>query len=424
MHTRFRGSRRSTWAEGQPISSLMSRALQNPNLISLAAGFVDQESLPNDAVRTAVDAIWSEPQSARASLQYGTTPGFPPLREALLSRQTRADGHIGSSTGVTADRVVIAAGSNQLLHLVGECLLDPGDIVLCSAPTYLVYLGILRSLGALSIGVAADDDGMVPSALEERLQRIQHEGDLPRVKAVYLVTYFDNPRGLTMSMSRRLELLDVVKRWSSHGQIKIVEDAAYRDLRYDGDDVTSLHALDPDGDMVVLAGTFSKCFSPGLRVGWGILPEHLVEPVCNLKGNVDFGSPNFNQHLMAKIIELELLDDHIRSLCRNYQEKLLAMLTAAGKYLGPIPGVEWTVPRGGLYVWVQLPNTIDTGLQGKLFPRAVDEGVLYVPGQFCYPTEGEPVAFNRIRLSFGVQTSERIEAGVEALARAIEQVGG
>jgi 2-aminoadipate transaminase len=173
---------------------------------------------------------------------------------------------------------------------------------------------------------------------------------------------------------------------------------------------------------VVLAGTFSKCFSPGIRVGWGILPAHLVDPVCNQKGNIDFGSPNFSQHLMAKVLELDLLTEHIQQIRTSYQRKMQAMLAAADQCLAGLPGVCWQRPRGGLYVWVKLPESVDTGPRGQLFPRAIEEGVLYVPGQFCYPTVGQPVARNHMRLSFGVQSPERIREGVAALARAIQSV--
>jgi 2-aminoadipate transaminase len=206
-------SQRAAWSSGQPISDLMSRALANPDLISLAAGFVDQQSLPADATRQALDAIWSDPRAARAALQYGTTPGYPPLREAILDRLLSAD-RVGSApAGVTVERVVVTAGSNQLLHLVSESLLDPGDIVLCAAPTYLVYLGTVANLGAEAVGVATDPLGMIPEALEDRLGYHERQGDLARVKAIYLVTYSDNPCGVTMPAARREQLLTIAKRW-------------------------------------------------------------------------------------------------------------------------------------------------------------------------------------------------------------------
>jgi 2-aminoadipate transaminase len=422
MAADIRLSQRVAWSEGQPISDLMSRALANPDLISLAAGFVDQQSLPVEATGRALDALWRDQDAAQAALQYGTTPGFPPLREAILARCLRADGQGLDDSGVSIEQTVITAGSNQLLHLIGESLLDPGDFVLCAAPTYLVFLGTLANLGARAVGIATDPFGVIPAALEDELRHMERMGQLPRVKAIYLVSYFDNPCGVTMPATRRAEIVQIAKRWSTKGKIHIIEDVAYRDLRYEGADVPSLRSYDPEGETVILAGTFSKCFSPGIRVGWGILPRHLVPPVCNQKGNIDFGSPNFNQHLMAKVLELDLLDGHIQHVRASYQEKRDAMLSAADRWLSRLPALAWMHPHGGLYVWAEVPESIDTGPGGALFDRSIQEGVLYVPGQFCYAPWGQPVPRNRMRLSFGVQSTDRIERGIAALARAVEHV--
>ena len=420
----IRFSQRTEWADGQPISELMAMALANPQLISLAAGFVDQQTLPVEPTRRALDALYSDTEHFRAALQYGTTAGFPPLREALLARHLEQDGATSGRGTPTVDHVVCTAGSNQLLHLVGECLLDPGDIVLCAAPSYLVYLGILYNLGARPIGIGTDEAGMIPEALEEALQHLDQAGTLPRVKAIYVVSYFDNPSGATISVERRSRIVELAKRWSSHGKIHVIEDMAYRELRYQGPDLPSMQTFDEDHDTVVVTGTFSKPYSPGIRVGWGILPAHLVEPICNQKGNIDFGSPNFAQHVMAKILELDLFDPHIAEVRQSYRSKLAAMLAAADQFLRPLPDVHWNTPTGGLYVWLQMPQTVKTGPTGDLLDAAIEEGMFYVPGEYCYSPEGEPVRENMIRLSFGVQSEDRIQQGVEALARAARRVLG
>jgi len=444
----FRPSQRAVWAEGQPISALMHNALSNPNLISLAAGFVDQQTLPAEAVRTAFAELFSTDTIARDSLQYGSTSGCIALREWIRARALETDGL--SDRDLPLDRIVVTAGSNQLLHLVVESLLDVGDIVLCASPTYLVFLGTLANLGARAHGIAADDDGMIPSAVEEALRRLQGAGDLPRVKAIYLVPYFDNPRGVTMPIERVAEIVEIAKCWSQESHIHVIADEAYRELRYtqpgasaarpgtplEAEDLAaedlasaprvadspSALSADEDGDTVIVAGTFSKSFSPGLRIGWGLLPAHLVEPVCNQKGNIDFGSPNFTQNLMARVLQRGLFDTHVTRIRAAYETKMRAMLAAADEFLTPIPDVTWTRPCGGLYVWVQLPAAIDTGPAGKLLDLAVAEGVLYVPGEYCYPSSGEPVQRNTIRLSFGVQSPDGIRRGIEALARAINDV--
>lgn len=412
----FNPSQRARWAAGQPISRLMSRALENPELISLAAGFVDTSTLPTAAVQQAVEAVFRDGSAARAALQYGTTPGHPGLRGLLADDAAVAD---GVAHRPDPDQIVVTAGSNQLLHLVSESLLDPGDVVLCASPTYFVYLGLLAGLGAEAVGVASDEAGMIPEALEETLQQLDGAGRLPQVKAVYLVPYFDNPGGVTMPLARRAAVVALAKRWSRHQRIQVIADEAYRPLRYGGADVPSTRVVDEEGDTVVLAGTFSKSFSPGIRVGWGILPRHLVGPVCDQKGNVDFGSPNFNQQLMAQVLALGLLEPHLARVRQTYREKLTATLAALEEQLGSRPGVAWLRPAGGLYVWLRLPATLPTGLHTPLFDAALREGVLYVPGEYCYPPAGEPVCRHALRLSFGVPSADQIRLGIAKLARAV-----
>ncbi len=291
--------------------------------------------------------------------------------------------------------------------------------MLCAAPSYFVFLGTLANVGARTVGVAIDSEGMIPEALEEELLRRKAAGELARVKAVYIVTYCDNPTGTTTTLARRRKLIEIARRWSHQSTIYLIEDAAYRELRYYGEDVPSLYALDEDGDCVIHAGTFSKPYSPGIRVGWGILPPELVEAVLAQKGNVDFGSPHFNQVLMSTVMEIGLFDRHVAALRESYRRKLDAALAAAQAELAPL-GVQWVQPAGGLYVWMRLPVWIDTGVDGPLFPRAVAEGTLYVPGECCYPQEGRPRQRNMLRLSFGVPSIEEICRGVQALARAIK----
>ncbi len=416
MSSPIRLSQRAQRAVGQPIGELMAQALASPELISLAAGFVDQATLPDQIVQQAMDSLFADPSEAQAALQYGTTAGFEPLRQIVIDRLLQADGG-GVDPGT--DRVVLTAGSNQLLHLVAETILGKGDIVLCAAPTYLVYMGIVQNVGASSYGIVADDDGIIPEALEATLQQLDDAGDLARVKAIYAVSYFDNPCSLTISRERRAELLDIVRRWSREGKIYILEDVAYREIRYEGEDLPSIWSHDPTGEHVIVAGTYSKSFSPGMRVGWGILPEELVGPVLNQKDNIDFGSPALNQRLIAKVHQLDLYDSHVLTLRANYMRKMEAMLAAADEHLAGIPGVSWQRPRGGIYIWLRLPESLHAGPEGPLFDQTLQEGMFYVPGQYCYPSHGTEVEPNTIRLSFGVADCDSIAKGISALGRAI-----
>ena len=416
-------SQRACWAGGESVvSRLMAQALAHPELISLAAGFVDEKTLPVEPTRRALDALWSDPSRARAALQYGTTIGHLPLREDILNRMIEADGPRNGRPTPTVHQVVITAGSNQLLHLVSDTLLDPGDIVLCGAPSYFVFLGTLCNLGVRTVGIESDSDGLIPEAIEAELARREADGELGRVKAIYATTYYDNPSGVTTPADRRRQMVEIARRWSREGKIYLIEDAAYRELRYYGDDVPSMHSFDPDGDRVIYAGTFSKSYSPGIRVGWGVLPPELVTPLLAQKGNVDFGSPHFSQMLMATVLERGLFDEHLERLRAEYRRKLDATLDAADRWLAPVGGIDWVRPSGGLYLWLRLPEPIDTGLDSPLFHRAVDEGVLYVPGECCYPGQGCPRHKNLLRLSFGVPSIEEIRRGVERLARAIRHV--
>jgi 2-aminoadipate transaminase len=403
---------------------LMSRALANPELISLAAGFVDQSTLPVAETHSALQSLFADVEAACAALQYGTTPGYPPLRELLLQLTLGSPSASDVRRQFDVEHVVVTAGSNQLLHLVLESIANPGDIVLCAAPTYLVVLGTIANLGARSVGVAIDEQGMIPEALEESLRAIERAGELARVRAIYLIPYFDNPCGVTMPLDRAARIVEIARAWSRHHQIYVLADEAYRELRYSGDDIPSVLTLDAGRDTVIAAGTFSKSFSPGIRVGWGVLPDELIAPVCSQKGNIDFGSPNFSQHLMWRVLDSGQFASHVLAIRAGYRLKLEAMRAAADVHLKSIDGVRWQVPRGGLYLWVELPEGIDAGPNGKLFDAAIAEGVLYVPGQYCFPGEGEPVRCSTMRLSFGVQSSERIGQGIEALGRAVRRVLG
>jgi 2-aminoadipate transaminase len=415
-------SLRAGWAADPPISQLMNAALSRPELISLAAGFVDQASLPVDATRSAALAVLAEGDQARVALQYGTTAGDATLRQQVLQRvlaQDAADPQLpAAGQPPSVDQVVLTAGSNQLLYLLADALLDPGDIVLCDAPTYFVFLGIIRMLGARAIGIPCDESGMSMTALEAQLQACAQRGELERVKAIYVMSYFDNPRSVSLPRERRGALLALAKRYGRTQPICIIEDAAYRELRFAGNDVASVRAHDDHGDCVVYAGTFSKSFAPGVRVGFGILPVRLAQAVLDLKGNLDFGSPHLNQRVVSEVLRLELYDPHVALLREVYARKLAVMLQALDAHLGKTGLARYNRPQGGLYVWLELLSGIDSGVGAGLFERALEEGMLYVPGGYCFP-EATAATRSYMRLSFGVQSESRIVEGVEKLARAI-----
>lgn len=418
-------SRRRSLAADQSISYLMQQGLVNREVISLAAGFVDEQTLPVSLVQTAIEKIFSEADSGRKALQYGSTGGNVELQQLLLTHHARLENCDVSDLGVNQDQVVVTAGSQQLLNHVAEVTLDSGDICLVAAPTYFVFLGTLNGVGARTIAVESDENGMKMDALEATLNELEAAGDLPRVKLIYLVSSFENPSGVTLAEDRRRDVVDIARRFSKTHRILILEDAAYRELRYDGDDLPSIWSFDGSREHVILAQTFSKSFSPGIRVAYGLVPHDLVLPIHDVKGNFDFGSPNLSQQIVAEVLRDGSYETHVESLCRSYSVKRNAMLSAADNYFSDLPGVSWLKPEGGLYVWMTLPESIPTGYDSPLFEQASrKDGVMYVPGEIAYPVNSPLTRTCQMRLSFGVETPETIDVGMRRLAAAIRTVSG
>ncbi len=416
-------SKRWHYASEQAISFLMQQAVENTDVVSLAAGLVDFASLPVNETREAAHALLADDAAARKALQYGTTAGSDRLRTLLLEHLARLEGTDVSELGIDRNQLILTTGSQQLLSLVCEVLLDPGDICMVAGPTYFVFLGNLNGVGAETITVHTDDDGMCPQALDEQLARLEQSGRLDRVKLIYLVSYYDNPSGRCLSDERRGPIVDIARKWSKHHRILILEDAAYRELHYDGPTIPSVWSHDTDHNTVVYTQTFSKSYSPGLRVGFGVVPTELVGPLCDRKGNEDFGSSNFNQHLLARVLESGLYESHVEEVCAAYRSKRDAMLAAADREFAGIDGVSWVHPHGGLYVWMSLPEHIETGFRSDLFQMATQRhGVMYVPGELCYagPVANRPR--HQMRLSFGVQTPEGIADGMRRLAAAVHEL--
>lgn len=413
-------SQRAKAAQGQPIGTLMAQALKYPDLLSLAAGFVDNATLPCDAVARCAERLCGNEASLRVALQYDTTAGNLGLRDTLNQLN-----YANSAGGLPdVERLILTSGSNQFLHLLSEVILDPGDIVIAAAPTYFVYMGTLRGMGVRVIGVKADEDGICVESLKDLLATLARNGDASRVKAIYSVTEFDNPAGSSLSLERRHEIITLLSQWrKEHSPVLFVSDNAYQLLRYEGEPTPSFLSLSSECDeFVVELGTFSKSLSPGIRVGWGIVPIELVRPLLDMKSSMDFGSPHFSQMLVKEILESGEFERHLPQVLKGYRAKRDAMLAALDEEFADASGVSWRHPKGGLYVWLTLPNEIDASESGMLWKASTESGVLYVPGHYCYPTEGEPVAKNTIRLSYGVQSADGIQQGIRRLAGAFNSL--
>jgi 2-aminoadipate transaminase len=291
--------------EPPSISWLMHAALSKPNLISLAAGFTDNDSLPVGEIRESLAEILSSPRRGQAALQYGSTQGDVALRELTSKHLARIDGGSRSAPAYSPQRMIITNGSQQMLYMITEALCDPDDIVLVEDPTYFVYLGILQSHGIRARGVSMESDGLNLESLESVLESLKKSGELRRVKALYLVTYFQNPTGTTTAFEKKIAALKLLKRYerAAGHPIYLLEDAAYRELRFKGDDVPTALAISGGADRVIYAGTYSKPYATGTRVGFGILPEPVFTAVLRIKGNHDFGTSNLLQQLLAHALK-------------------------------------------------------------------------------------------------------------------------
>jgi 2-aminoadipate transaminase len=401
-----------------PISWLMKTALERPGLISLAAGFTDNTSLPREEVLELIQQILGAPSSGQAALQYGSTAGDVTLRSLTADHFGRLERAAGiAQQQPSVEETVITTGSQQLLYLITEALCDPGDIVLVEDPTYFVYLGILQSRGVRPFGITCDAEGMLPESLRQTLVFLKERGEIERVKMLYGVTYFQNPSGRTTSWKRKQELVGILDEFedSAGHPIYFLEDAAYRELRFTGADIPSARSLSRN---VLYAGTFSKPFASGARLGFGFLPEPVRTAVLRLKGNHDFGSPNFLQQLLRLAFEKGVYQRHLGTIARRYSEKAAVMQKALAGILQH--KAQWEIPQGGLYFWVRFPPDLNLSAGSRFFQRALDAGVLYVPGSLCYCEDPRrPIPQNEMRLSFGGTAIANIGTGIEHLGEAV-----
>ncbi len=409
--------------EAPPVSWLMATALTRRDLISLAAGFTDSATLPVSEVRQIVNELMRRPREGQAALQYGTTAGDPTLRRLTMERLRELDGDRTNGAAWSPERLLITNGSQQLLYILVEALCDPGDIVLVEDPTYFVFLGILQSHGIAARGVKTQADGLDLGHLDLVLQSLKTAGQLRKLKLLYLVSYYQNPTGITTSFEKKvgaLRLLRCYEHAAGH-PIYLVEDAAYRELRFSGPEVKSALAAAAQRERVIYIGTYSKPFATGIRAGFGLIPDPVLAPVLRIKANHDFGSSNLLQQVLARALESGRYKTHLGELRRRYAAKAGLMGQAIRKFFPP--AVAWTEPQGGLYYWPRLPKGVRSGTQSRLFQSALDNGVFYVPGELCYahePTRQRPN--HEMRLSFGAAGEAEITRGIQRLGKALHSL--
>ncbi|MCX6937465.1 MAG: PLP-dependent aminotransferase family protein [Verrucomicrobia bacterium] len=399
------------------ITALMQMALETPGLLSLAAGFTDNATLPVTAVGDALRSM-SESGPDREFLQYGTNAGRPGLRTVLAERLLVQDGR-GDSAGNGdevrrwSDRVFVTNGSQQALYLAIQTLCEPGDIVLVDRPSYFVFLELLGGLGVEAKSLPVDASGRLDLAgLRVLLGALRSEGKRERVKAVYFVSWFANPSGRTLDAAEKRGLAETLR--AEDCVVPVIEDAAYRELGYDAGAAEAQPGIlgDPgwEGFPRLYTSTLTKPFATGLKVGYGACDhDGWRAAMLHVKGHHDFGTGNFAQALLEHALRDGAYDAQLAVLRRAYREKrdaLHAALEAGGLRSR---GWRWRVPEGGLYLWLEGPATLDTGGDSDFCRACLREGVLYVPGALCH---GDHPPKNTVRLSFGVLSVERLaEAG-------------
>ncbi len=397
-------SKRYAQRTGRVSSSTIRELLkltEKGDVISFAGGLPAPEVFPVAEFQTACHKVLEE--MGPKALQYGTTEGYRPLREMIVRHMARY------KINVSVDNVLITAGSQQALDLIGKLLINPGDRLLVEEPTYLGALQAFNMYQAEYVTVPIDDDGLRTDLLEEALRA--------GPKFMYILPNFQNPGGVTLSLSRRMELIALAERYG----VPIIEDDPYGQLRYEGEHIKPLVVLDSErpgcddggrysGNVIYLS-TFSKTLAPGLRLGWVVAPEEVISKLVQLKQGTDLHTSTFTQIVAYEVARGGFLDKHVRKIRQVYRERRDVMLAALERYFPP--GVRWTHPQGGLFLWVTLPEWVNTT---QILPHAIEEKVAYVPGTDFFASGG---GYNTMRLNFSNARPEMIEEGIRRLGRVL-----
>ncbi|MFN3866339.1 MAG: PLP-dependent aminotransferase family protein [Demequina sp.] len=376
------------------IRALFSVA-NRPEVVSLAGGMPYIGGLPLEELAEMTRRLVLE--QGEVALQYGSGQGDEGLREHITQ--------VMALEGIAAhpDDVVVTTGSQQALDLVTKIFIDPGDVVVAEAPSYVGALGVFRAHEADVVHVAMDADGLVPEALEATLARLRSEGR--RVKFLYTVPNFHNPGGVSLSLERRPRILEICQRYG----VLVLEDNPYGLLGFDREPVPALRSMSEEG--VIYLGSFSKTFAPGYRVGWAVAPHAVREKLVLASEAAILCPSNASQFAIKAYLDHADWQGQIKKFREQYRDRRDSMISALEEH---IPEASWNVPDGGFYVWVKLPP----GLNAKsMLPRAVTARVAYVPGTaFYYDGQGA----DHMRLSFCYPTPERIREGVRRLSTVVD----
>ncbi len=399
-------------AQSPTIARLMATALEKPELLSLAAGFTDNATLPSELVLEAVTRITSK--SDKEVLQYGTNQGRPGLRALLAAHFCQWEPTLTKAT--LSDEFFVTNGSQQALYLAMQVLCEPGDIVLVDRPSYFVYLEMLKGMGVQARSIPVDADGLVDEdGFGALIEELKISGEIVRLKAVYFVSYYSNPSSRSLSLTEKIGIAEVLK--SAEVVLPVIEDAAYRDLYFENaSDVPSVVGIDAWQSFPKLyLSTLTKPFASGLKIGYGYCSHReWLDKMLNTKGHHDFGTAHFNQAIFEEVLSNGGLSRQLAVIRPKYQHKMRVLdetLRVEGLLAS---GWKWQVPVGGLYLWLEAPEGVDTGLDSEFCQSCIEEGVLYVPGELCF---GDDAAKNFVRLSFGVLGETDLREAARRFAR-------
>lgn len=390
-----RYAQRTAGMTASEIRALFAVA-SRPEVVSLAGGMPYLPALPMESLAEEVAQLVAS--DGLTALQYGSAQGTAQLREQICE--------VMALEGIHAhpDDVTVTVGSQMALDMVTRIFCDPGDVVLAEAPSYVGALGTFTAYQAQVAHVAMDDDGLVPEALRAALALLRTEGRSP--KFLYTVPNFHNPAGVTLTVPRRTEILEIC----AEHDVLVIEDNPYGLLGFDGQTYPAMRACDPDN--VVYLGSFSKTFAPGLRVGWALAPHAVREKLVLAAESATLCPPAFTQAVVSRYLAAHDWKGQVKTYREAYRERRDAMISALEHYLPP--ECTWTHPAGGFYVWLTLPEGLDTK---AMLPRAVTQRVAYVPGTAFY---ADQFGSRQMRLSFCYPTPERITEGVRRLAVVID----
>lgn len=370
-----------------------------PEVISLAGGLPDTSTFPPATFAAQMTRIAQE--SAAEALQYGPTEGFDETKSAIRM--------VMEAEGMSPEPedIIVTTGGQQALDLIAKTLVDPGDVVVCEAPTYPGAVPVFCSYEAETQQVPMDDEGMRVDELKELCDRLASEGRKP--KFIYSVPSFQNPAGVTLSLERRRRLVELARE----REILVVEDNPYGLLRYEGEPQPPLYQLD-GGDYVIYVGTLSKILSPGIRIGWAVAPPPVMEKIALGKQATDLCTSTLSQYFALEYFGGGRWREYVDSLREIYRARRDAMLEALERHFPP--QTAWTQPGGGLFVWATLPDYIDTS---DLLAKALRENVAFVPGAAAY-VDGHRGS-NSMRLNFSASTEDEIREGVRRIGAVVSE---